>query len=936
LKKVLLAAVLVVTAPFAARAAEGAVPRTPLRPTNTLVAPGPTVHSRQSPPITHQTPLGPVTELVLANGLTVILEESHTSPVVSLNMTYRVGARNEGPGETGSAHLLEHMLFKGTKIFGKGQIAQLLGRNGANYNASTWPDYTNYYETYSSDRLALGFVIESSRMRDALILDAERQSEMTVVRNEMEGDESDPSNGLYQEITELAYRSHPYHHPTIGYRGDVEGIQTARLRRFYERYYMPNNAVMTLVGDFKTADAIALAHAYFDRIAAGPEPPLMHTTEEAQMGERRLVLRRQGESNLLEVAFHIPQASSRDIAPLMVLDAFLTNGVTGRLHQALVEADQASRVWSEVGIQRDSSLFRIGCDLKPAQGNHTDHAEVEAALWRSLDRLRTSWVPAEDLVRAKRQTQAANAFANDGVEELAQELGAFAVRDRWQRAYELQAQIAAVTPQDLNRVIKAYFTRDNATTGWYISTSDGPVQPVPTNKGGGVARGAHANIVPPPPYDFEREIDHGQRTSLPTRLVLANGLELWVLENPGSRTVAFDGYVRAGHALDPKNKAGVAEATANMLDLGSKRHDKLAEARQLEDVGATLDFEAGPTVTTLVGQCLADDAPQVVEALAERLREPVFLPLEFEKLADTWKFTLAQSEDEPATRARRALARAIFPLDHPLYQRTPIEAAQQIDAIGPADLVAFHHDHYGPNTTVLVVTGNITAQHAREWVEKAFAGWQPVTEAPQSKLDTPLNAPGVEVIELASKTETQIFMGHAASVRRTDPGFFAYALANDILGGDTWSSRLGAKLRDEMGLTYGTYSEFDPNTIPGPWEAIVSVNPANVKSAISAMREEIARFAQTGVTDAELAFAKRSFIGSQAHSLATNVGMAHSIARMALFDLGTDYWVRYAALIERVTRDEVNAAARDLIHPDALHLVVVGPGAKAALTAPSP
>ncbi|MDB5101898.1 MAG: peptidase domain protein [Cyanobacteria bacterium RYN_339] len=893
-----------------------------------ILAIAPSAHAARSlarPAVSVMTPVGPVTDMVLANGLEVILLESHASPVVCFNVVYKVGSRNEGAGVTGSAHLLEHMLFKGTKSFGKGQIAQLLARNGAAYNATTWTDYTNFFETYAADRLELGFTIEASRMRDALILDAERQPEMTVVRNELEGDEGDPASLLYAEITQLAYRSHPYHHPVIGWRQDVEGVSTAQLKRFYDTYYQPNNAVAVLVGDFVPEKAIALAHKYFDRLPAGPPPPRVHTVEESQTGERRVVLHRRGETNLLQTAFHIPQSSSSDLAPLLVTDALLTTGQASRLHQALVESEEANNVWSEVGIQRDSSLVRIGVDLRPAHDGKTDHADVEAALWRALDRMRTTLVSPQELARAKRQTLAAYAFANEGVEEVAQELGAFAVRDRWQRGFELQSQIDAVSSFDVNRMIKTYYTRDNATTGWYLATPDGPLPPAPANLGGGKAVGNAQRVTAAPVQEFERHALTPAHPQNPQRLVLPNGLEVWLLEHPESRTIALDGFVRAGSAFDPPGKAGTGDAVANLIDAGTKHHGKVGLAIQLEDVGATLDFEGRALSTAFAGQCMPADLGRLVGALAERLREPTFPEVELGRLVNTLNSNLAQADEEPETRARRELSRAIFPPSHPLYQRTPAEQATSLEGLTREDLVAFHQRHYGPNATVVVLVGNFRVAQAELALREAFADWPRVE--PRALAVEPL-APDVAThkdIPMPDKTSVFMVVGNGTSLKRNDPQYYAYALANEILGGDTWTSRLGAKLRDELGLTYGTYAELDAGLIPGAWDATVTANPANAPAALAALEAELARFVADGATADELAFAKRALVGNQAHLLATNSGMARAIARIAMFDLGEDYWARYPQLVNQATLDEVNAAARKLLHPDAAHVVIAGP-----------
>lgn len=864
---------------------------------------------------------GEVAELTLKNGLKVILKENHAAPVVTWVVIYKVGSRNESAGATGSAHLLEHMLFKGTKTLGKGQIAQLLDRNGADSNASTWTDWTNYYETYAADRLELGLKVEASRMRDALILDSERQSEMTVVRNELERGESSPNRVLYQHLVSTAYRSHPYHHPTIGWRADVEGVATSTLKRFYNTFYQPNNAVAVLVGDFKTADAIAQIRRHFEGIPAGPTPPAVITVEEPQMGERRLVLRRRGETNMLQMAFHSPAASHADIAPLLVLDSVLSAGTTSRLYQALVEGQLATSAWSDVGMQRDPSLFRLGATLK--QGS--DHAKVEAMLLEQVKAVQDTLITPAELVKAKNQAEASYVYESQGTSGLAHTLAQYEAIASWQRNFELLAQIKAVGPADVQRVAKTYLTADNRTVGWYVATPDGPVPPAPANSGNGKAVANAAKVQPVPLFPFElRRPQPGQLTP-PVRKVLANGLRVLVLEVPASQTVAIDGYVHAGALADPPGKDGCAQAVAAMLDAGTARRNKLQLATDLETVSAGVDFSGGTATTGISGHCLAKDTTTTLATLVEMMREPAFPEAELSKLKSRWIAGIRQNEDQPGTRASRAFAQAIFPKGHPFYDLDAAEAIAQINAITPADLRAFHRRYYGPNATTLVVVGKVQARQVIADLERLFAGWGQAEAAPLEIPDVPAGPPKRIVVPMPDQTNVEIRFGHTAHIRRTSPDYYASSLANYILGGDPLTARLGLRLRDELGLTYGTYAGFAASLGAGPWKASITVNPANVPVATSELKGVIGSYLKSGATARELAFAKSSYIGSQAVGLASNSGMASSLSAIELYGLGLDHWARYPRLIDSVSLDQVNAAAKRLIHPESAHLILVGP-----------
>ena len=883
--------------------------------------------SRAQAPVVVSTVAGPVTEVVLANGLKVLLKENHAAPVVSWVVTYKVGSRDEPAGATGSAHLLEHMLFKGTKTLGKGQVAQILDRNGADSNASTWVDWTNYYETYSSDRLELGLIIESARMRDALILDAERKSEMTVVRNELERGESSPGRILYQHLMSTAFRSHPYHHPTIGWRSDVETVPTSQLKRFYDTYYQPNNAVAVLVGDFKTADALKLVRRYFEGIPAGPRPPAVRTVEEPQTGERRFTLRRRGETNMIMLGFHIPAASHADMGPLLVLDSILSTGVTGRLYQAIVETELATSAYSDVGLMRDPGLFRMGATLKPGG----DHAKVEAALLAELSKLQAAPVSAQELAKAKAQAEAGYVYENEGTAGLAHALAAYEAIAGWRRNFSLLADIQQVTAADIQRVAKAYFTAENRTAGWYVATADGPLPPSAPNYGGGAATANEAKVQPAPLYPFEQRPPAARQLTPPVRKVLANGLTLLMLPVPGSRTVALDGQIQAGELHEPPGKDGLAGATAALLDAGTARRTKLVLANDLERVSASVSFAGGTHTTDVAGGCLDKDLDTLLDAVTEMLTQPTFPADELAKLKARWVASIRRAEDTPGTHLSRAFAQAVYPKDHPLYRDDAATDIRAIEALTREDLVAFHRRYYGPNTTTLVLVGKLDPDAVARGLERRLAGWREATLARPEIPDAPATKPTRVVVPMPDKSNVEVRVGHAIALRRKSPDYHAAQLGNYVLGGDPLSSRLGLRLRDELGLTYGTYSGVTGGLGPGTFTASLTVNAANVKPGLAELSQVVARYLKEGVTPRELAFAKSSYIGSQAVGLASNQGMAGSLAGIELYGLGLDYWGRYPTLIGALTAAQVNAAMRKYVHPAAAHTILVGPVTEEAL-----
>src|SRR3712207_326287 len=413
---------------------------------------------------------GGVREFALANGMKVLLAENRVAPGATLLVLYRVGSRNEAVGHTGATHLLEHMLFKGTPTFNKErrtQVAATLQRVGADFNATTWYDRTNYFETVPSDALELAVHLEADRMRNSFIADEDRRSEMTVVRNELERGQNEPMMVLDEAVYATAFREHPYHHPTIGWRSDVENVPAARLKEFYDTFYHPNNATVIVVGDFEEPRALELLLKYFGAVPASASPiPEVYTEEPKQEGERRIVVRRAGELPLVQVAFRTPAAlghdtvlsnaelakraaappESNDIYPLAVLSALLSNGVTSRLYQALVEPGLAVSVDARVDQFRDPGLFSVYATAAP----DVEAAKVEEVIQAELARASKD-LGDEEVAKAKRQIAAQVAYERDGTHNVAMQMSeAEAVAD-WRFYNSYAKNVESATAEDARR-----------------------------------------------------------------------------------------------------------------------------------------------------------------------------------------------------------------------------------------------------------------------------------------------------------------------------------------------------------------------------------------------------------------------------------------------------------------------------------------------------
>jgi zinc protease len=407
-----------------------------------------------------------------SNGLTVLLVPDHSAPVVTFQVTYRVGSRNEVTGTTGATHILEHLMFKGSENFNdpKGNsVKQFLEKVGGQFNASTAVDRTNYFATIGRESLDGYIAIEADRMRHLWLHEADRQAEMTVVRNEYERGKNDPDSVLVEEVTAAAYEAFPYHHPTIGWRSDIEHVPIAKLHEFYDTFYWPNNATVTVVGDIDSAATLGLIKKYYGSYPHSPQPiPIVYTEEPEQSGARRIIVKRPGELGTVLIAHKVPNGRDADQPALEILDAILSSGKNARLYRALVDKGLALNAGAGTDLHRDLSLHSVYASLAP----DSTHEQVESTLLAEIEKIKTNGVTPAEVARVKQQYIAADAYKRDGTAAVASELNEWIAVGDWTLYVTFPQKVQQVTPADIQRVARQYFNQDQSTTGWFS-----PVQP---------------------------------------------------------------------------------------------------------------------------------------------------------------------------------------------------------------------------------------------------------------------------------------------------------------------------------------------------------------------------------------------------------------------------------------------------------------------------
>ncbi len=418
---------------------------------------------------THVRTLDGIQEYTLdSNGLTVLIKPDHSAPVVNFQVVYRVGSRNEVTGTTGSTHLLEHLMFKGSDAYNdaKGNsIKQYLESVGAGFNATTSSDRTNYFGTLGKDHLEGYIAIESDRMRNLWLREEDRQAEMTVVRNEYERGENNPGQTLYKEVMATAYQAHPYHHSVIGWRSDIENVPIGKLRAFYDTYYWPNNATVTMVGDIEPAAALQLIKKYYGGFPHSPQAiPQLYTKEPPQQGPRRVILKRPGQLGVVMIAYKGPDGLDADMPALDVLGAILSSGKNSRLYRALTDKGLVLGANAGIRSQPDPGLFMASGTLAPGIA----HEQVEKALIGELERVKVDGVTQSEIDDVISQQRAGEAYGRDGVVGVANGLESWITVGDWTYYVTYIDKLAKVTPADVQRVAKKYLNEDQSTTGWFV------------------------------------------------------------------------------------------------------------------------------------------------------------------------------------------------------------------------------------------------------------------------------------------------------------------------------------------------------------------------------------------------------------------------------------------------------------------------------------
>jgi zinc protease len=877
----------------------------------------------------HVTTVEGISEFRLDNGLKILLFPDPSKPTVTVNLTIFVGSRHEGYGEAGMAHLLEHMVFKGTPTFK--DIPKELKDRGAEYNGTTWLDRTNYFETLpaSDENLEFAIKLEADRMINSLIKAEDLASEMTVVRNEFERGENSPQSVLMERMFSAAFEWHNYGKSTIGNRADIERVPVENLRRFYRQYYQPDNAMLVVAGRFEPETALRLATKHFGPI---PKPQRVlentYTEEPAQDGERIVTLRRVGDVAVVGSVYHIPAGPHPEFAAIDVMESILTQAPAGKLYKALVETRKAANVFGGAFALHDPGVLLFMAEV--AKGN--DAQVVLDAMLDEIDKFVKTGVTDDDVERARQKLLKNRELQASDSSGLAIELSEWAAQGDWRLYFLYRDRLEKVTADDVQRVAAAYLKQNNRTVGMYLPTKTPErvhVPPTPSlAEMIGDYRGRE-NVAVGEAFD----VDALKIESRTVRVTLPGGLKAAFLpKKTRNEAVTLRLTLRFGNEESLAGKAKAAEMLPGLMARGTQKLSR-QELTDLLDKNRTALGASGslrqPGVAHFSLTTQRKYLPTALDLLRQVLREPAFAETEFETLKTAQLARLEKQKSDPTALAQTAVSKQLnpYPGSDPRYVPSAPEEIEMLNGTTLATIKELYQEMLGARHGELVVIGDFDLEPTREQVTQMLAGWEPKSEYRRIVRKSDVKVPGnVQSLLTPDKASATYFGGLVFPMRDDHPDFAALSLGNFIFGHGSLSSRLGNRVREKDGLSYGIGTGLQVPAVDDRalFYVYAICNPDNMPKVEQAIREEFELLLKDGVTAAELEAAKQGFLQGERVGRTEDNQLAAIISESLEVGRTLKYQADLEARVLKVTPEDVLRVCRKYLDPKNLVIVEAG------------
>mgnify|MGYP006273047949 CR=1 FL=1 len=870
-----------------------------------------------------------ISEYRLDNGMKVLLMPDSGRPTTTVNVTYFVGSKHESYGETGMAHLLEHLVFMGTPDHQ--DIKREISERGGFANGTTWWERTNYFQTLPAgeENLEWSLRMEADRMINSFIAAEDLESEMTVVRNEFEIGENNPFRVLLQRVMATAYQWHGYGRSTIGARADIENVPIERLQNFYRKYYQPDNAIVVIAGKFETDRALELVQQYFGAIPA-PERTLdnrlweTYTRDPYQDGPREVTVRRSGSVPTLMAAYHVPSALAEDFAAVEALSFILGDTPSGRLHKALVEPGIASEVGSIVFRLPEPSLLLVFANL-PEDGDLERAREVTLDTLAGLE----ANPPTEEEVRraVASLTSQMERTLNDS-NRVGIGLSEWAATGDWRMLFLHRDRLEQVEADDVRAAAETYIVRDNRTLGRFIPDNEPEraiIEPAPGVET--LLAGYEGREQKSVGEEFEATPENIEDRVV--RFELGNGTEVALLAK-GTRGERVRGAItmRIGNEDALTGLGSVPGATGSMLDRGTENYTRQEIADRIDELQAGIGVGGSTTVSASI-DTRRENLFEVIDLIAEIAKRPVFPEDELAEYKSQALTRIAQQRDDPGGVAQRRLQRHLNPrpANHPSYTPTFDESTQRIEALTVEQLRDFHERFYGfgPGTTIAFV-GDFDVDELREKLEAEFGSW--TTGVEYARIGNPYQERPAErmVSQLDDKANAILVGAYPIEMSDMHEDYPALQLAGYMMGGGFLSSRLGNRIRNEEGLSYSVGGNFNASALDesGAFFAFAAFAPENLDRLEQVMEEELVKAAEDGFTAEELESGRTGFLEQLKLRRSDDGRLARQLSSGLYLDRDLFFDAEREARIAELTLEEVNAATAEWLKPDAVSYSIAG------------
>ena len=879
-----------------------------------------------------------ITEYRLAsNGLRVLLFPDPSKQTVTVNITYLVGSRFENYGETGMAHLLEHLMFKGST--NHPHVPDELTAHGCRPNGTTWNDRTNYFETFnaSDENIAWALDLEADRMVHSFIAKKDLESEMTVVRNEYEMGENQPSNILFERVWSTAYLWHNYGKSTIGARSDIEQVPIERLQDFYRRWYQPDNAVLAIAGKFDEAKVLLRIAARFGKI---PRPTrvmqTLYTEEPIQDGERQVTLRRTGDVQVVTTAYHICAGSHADFPALEILAYILGDTPSGRLHKTIVESKMASSVNGAAWQFHDPSLITFSAEVakdKPLN-------PVRDSLIAIVEGIGARGVTAEEVERARQAYLKEWDLTMQASERACIGLSEWSGMGDWRLLFLERDRLKTVTPEDVQRVAHTYLKQSNRTLGLSLPDPQpdrAAIPPTPLvaalvrDYKGGTAVSA-GETFDPSPSNIEARI---------VRATLPSGMKLvMVPKKTRGATVHAQLALHFGSLDTLKGKRMAGELCADMLMHGTATRTRQQIQDEMDRLKTRIRVTGDPTEAQISVEATRENFPDALKLLADVLRNPAFPVSELELVKQENITAREEARNDPMSRAGESYRRHMLPLpaDDPRYLGTADEDIAATKSTTLDQIKDFHHAFYGAAAGTMAIAGDIDPAPTQALLTALFSDWKAAT--PFTRIPNPyaVIAANTESIETPDKSNAMFLAGQRMPIGDSNPDYAAMLLGNFMTGGGFLNSRLGVRIRQKEGLSYGVgsflqLSSWEQNGIFGGYAIYAPQNAAKLEAAF---KEEIQRVLKDGFTPEEIAAAKSGWLQSNTVSRSNDDELARTLATNEYVGRTMSYQGALEQKVGTLTNTEILAAMRKYLDVLKMSIVKAGDFAGAAKGGPAP